>query len=95
MESAAGRRVLRAWDLGRLVLTESLTCWLPVPNHQSGSQQKTGIGMYLRVQHVNCWANLDDLAEIHDRQPVGQITYNTEVVRHNQIRDTQPLPEIT
>ena len=54
-----------------------------------GREQRARIGMFGRGEHALHLALLDDLAALHDADPVGELAHDAEVVRDEQHRHAE------
>ena len=91
MEAAARRRVHRAWHIATWKLPRTMAMRIGPRNRR---QQRARVGMArLREQHV-LRRYLDDLPEIHHRHAVRHVLHHRQIVRDEQIRQTQPRLQV-
>ena len=57
-------------------------------------QQRLRVRMLRRSVHLIGWTRLDDLAEVHDRDAVGQLANDGEVVGDEHVRQPQPGAQV-
>ena len=90
---AASRRIERARNLTLENLTLALRCNLSA-RHRDGGKER----LRVRVQRIGIepllWRNLDDLAEVHDRNPVADVADDGEIVRDEKIGQPQARTEL-
>ena len=91
MEAAAGRRIERARDLA----LQNDPCTLGVRlGQRDRRQQCAAVGVAgLGEQRIRL-GRLDDLAEIHHRDMVGDVLDHGKVVRHEDIGEAEPVLEL-
>src|SRR2546423_46612 len=66
VEATAGRRIQRARDFAA---DDQLVLGVVRRGRQGGREERLGVGMARVVAHLLAVADLDDLAEVHDRDP--------------------------
>src|SRR5438067_13136969 len=91
-EPAARGRVDRRGSLpeGRVTDLGALDRW---DRHRHRLQQLRCVWMTCKLEHGLAVADLDDLAEVHHGDPVGEIAHNRKVVRDEDIRQAMGLLE--
>ncbi len=90
MEPASGREVDWTWRFtfdrrpGDLSLVQA----------RRGGEQCAGVGVAGVGEQRVAPALLDDAAEVHHGDPVAQVAHDSEVVRYEDHRESQPNPQI-
>src|SRR5690606_37628576 len=92
-EAAAARRVDRAWQLP-LVKLLFPHHGLARIGHGKCLQQQLGIVMPRPLENGLAIGNLDDIAKIHHRDPVGDMVDHREIVRDEEIGQAEPFLQI-
>src|SRR6476646_5784579 len=90
VEAAAGRRVAGAWHIADQRKKLSLAC----SHFRNGGEQRLRVGMARRRKQGASVPNLDDLSQMHRRDPVADVPDNAEVVRDEQIGERQFVSQI-
>jgi hypothetical protein len=62
--------------------------------HRHGRQERLGVGVLRVLEQVVDRADLDDSAQVHDGDPVGDVPHDGQVVRHEQVREPEPRLEL-
>src|SRR5687768_13271783 len=83
-EAAAGRRATGIWKLAGKHHPPPLASWI---GNRDRRQQRPGVGMLRRGIEPALLGDLDDAAEIHDRDLVGNVLHDAEVMRDEQISE--------
>src|SRR5262245_59381969 len=93
MKDAAGRRIDRAWHLApdRTEFAIRLDARI---GYRLGGQKRLGIRMERIVEQLVAIRDYDDPAEIHDRDALAQMPNDREVVRDEQIRQTETPAQV-
>ncbi len=93
VEPAARRRVDRA----RHVALEDDPAALALGDrirHRDGGQEGAGVRMARRRVHLVRRPDLDDLAEVHHRDPVADVLDHRQVVGDEQVCQPEPLAQV-
>ena len=90
VEPAAGRRVAGARHIAHQRHKLSLAC----SHFRNGGEQRLRVRMPRRRKQRASFRDLDDLAQIHHRDPVADVPDNAEVVRDEQIGERQLVSQI-
>src|SRR3954470_4890868 len=90
-EPAAARRVDRARDVAAQHDARRLP---PRLRHRNSGKQSLRVRMQRPREEVGRCRVLDDLAEVHDGYPVRDVSDDREVVRHEEVRETERLLEL-
>jgi hypothetical protein len=66
------------------------------PRHQlwRRKQQRLRVGVRRRIEHRIGRPDLDDLAQIHHRDAMGEMAHHAQIVRDKQDRQAQPLLQL-
>src|SRR6516225_3035368 len=59
-----------------------------------GGEQRLGVGMLWRAEHLLDWALLDNLAAIHDTDPVRDAAHDAEIMGDEQEAHAKPAPDL-
>jgi len=90
MEAAGGRRVGRIGHLSRQRFGQEAA---PV-GMGHGPDQCLGVGVQGQRPERSRWSRLDHHAEVHDRDDVGDVAHDREVVRDQQQAERKPAREV-
>lgn len=91
MEMATGGRVDGAGD----VAVEDLAPLFGAGHgHGYGGQQGFGVGVCGRAEDVGGVADLDDTAEVHDGDVVGDVADNAEVVADEEVGEAESVLQV-
>ena len=63
--------------------------WAVGIGHRHGRQQRLGVGMARLGEQAALGRQLDDLAEIHDGDPVGDVAHHGEVVGDEEVGEAE------
>ena len=91
VEAAAGRRIERARHLALQHDAAALCLRL---GHRDRRQQRAAIGMARRGEQRLRVRGLDDDAEIHHRDPVGDVLHHGEIVRDEDVGEAEPVLQV-
>ena len=84
MEAAGRRRVDRAGHVALQPDPLALRSPLEV-RHRHGRQQRHRVRVHRRLVELLATADLHDLAEVHDRDPVADVPHDRQVVRDDHV----------
>ena len=76
----------RAWHLPGEDHALATVLDLRVWNRHSG-KQGLGVGMFRMLKKRVTGGHLDNLAQVHDRHPMAQMTYDAQIMRDEKIRE--------
>ena len=86
MEPATGRRIEGAGDLSGQDVVRHGDVRVRAGN---GGHQGPGIGMKRVFGQFAAWGHLYNLAQIHDRDDIAEVLHHGQVVRHEQVGETE------
>src|SRR5712671_1158308 len=93
MKDATPGRVHRAWHLALDGLERTFRLDGRI-GYRDRRQQRLGVGVERVVEELVARRQLDDAAEIHDRDALAQMPYDREVVGDEQVGQAEPFAQI-
>src|SRR5262249_60626844 len=93
MKDAARRRIDRAGHLAAYGLEGALGLDGRV-RHRHRAEQRLCVGMERMIEQLVAFGELDDAAEIHDRDALTKMPYDRQIVRDEQIGEVELVAQI-
>ena len=94
VESATLRHAQGARNLTGKSDALALPFFVRVRQRSSG-HKRLGVGMLGSFEHGGAASGLDDFPQVHHRNAVGKVAHNRQVVRDEQIGDTQLVLKVS